>query len=87
MDNIKSNDDNINKILREVKSLILKSDHYSGDIETIDFIKDKLTEEQFEGYLIGNVIKYLSRYNSKNKSRKDLLKGFTYNLWLLQELS
>jgi len=36
--------------------------HYTvGGIETIDFIKAKLTPEEFIGYLKGNVIKYLSR--------------------------
>jgi len=41
--------------------------HYnSGDIETIDYIQDKLTAEQFEGYLAGNVMKYVSRYRHKN---------------------
>lgn len=82
---IKSNKGNINKILDDAKSLILKSDHYSGDIETIDFIRDKLTREQFEGYLMGNMIKYISRYNKKGKNYEDLLKVFTYNAWLLDE--
>jgi len=40
--------------------------HYkTGGIETIDFIKAKLTDEQFKGYLAGNVIKYLSRFEHK----------------------
>ena len=41
--------------------------HYTnGDIEVIDYIQDKLTKEQFEGYCIGNIIKYVSRYRHKN---------------------
>ena len=83
--NIKNKEGNINKILDDAKNLILRSDYYSGDIETIEFIKDKLTEEQFEGYLMGNMIKYVSRYNKKGKNYKDLLKAFTYNTWLLVE--
>lgn len=83
--NIKNKEGNINKILDDAKNLISRSDHYSGDIETIEFIKDKLTEEQFEGYLMGNMIKYVSRYNKKGKNYKDLLKAFTYNTWLLDE--
>ncbi|HHW91071.1 MAG TPA: DUF3310 domain-containing protein [Firmicutes bacterium] len=44
----------------------INPDHYkTGGIETIDFIKAKLTEEQFKGYLAGNVIKYLSRFEHK----------------------
>ncbi len=42
----------------------------TGGIETIDFIKAKLTEEQFKGYLAGNVIKYLSRFEHKVGGRK-----------------
>jgi len=36
--------------------------HYlTGGIETIDYIKAKLTAEEFKGYLRGNVLKYASR--------------------------
>lgn len=41
--------------------------HYtSGGIETIDYMRAKMTDEQFEGYLKGNIIKYVSRYEMKN---------------------
>lgn len=40
--------------------------HYLGKVEVIDYIEDKLTDEQFEGYLVGNVLKYISRYRKKN---------------------
>ena len=62
---------------------ILTSNHYSGDVETIYFIKDKLTRNQFEGYLIGNTIKYLSRYNSKGGEIKDIKKAVTYLTWMV----
>ena len=48
--------------------------HYVGKIEVIDYLEDKLTSEQFEGYLVGNVLKYLSRYRKKN-GLEDLKKG------------
>lgn len=51
--------------------------HYLGNVEVIDYIEDKLTSEQFEGYLVGNVIKYLSRYQKKN-GLEDLQKGRWY---------
>lgn len=45
----------------------INPDHYkTGGIEVIDFMKAKLGNEGFEGYLAGNVIKYISRYNHKN---------------------
>ena len=48
---------------------INKPVHYtsSSSIECIDAIKAALSTEQFEGWLRGNVIKYLWRYPHKNK--------------------
>jgi len=44
-----------------------KSSYYDvGGIETIEVIKAKLTPEQFQGYLLGNIIKYSCRANFKN---------------------
>lgn len=41
-------------------------DHYKvGGIETIEFIKAKLTFEEYQGYLKGNVLKYASRIGHK----------------------
>ena len=51
--------------------------HYMGKLEVIDYIEDKLTPEQFEGYLVGNVMKYMSRYQKKN-GLEDLKKGSWY---------
>lgn len=52
--------------------------HYTqGGIETVDYIKAKLTKEQFEGYCIGNVIKYVSRYRYKG-GVEDLKKARWY---------
>ncbi len=41
--------------------------HYKtgSDIECIDAIKAQLTDEEFKGYLKGNVIKYVWRENYK----------------------
>lgn len=81
----KNRTNKIENLLEDAKNLILNSKHYSGKIETIDYMKDKLTDEQFEGYLMGNVIKYLSRYNKKDKEYEDLNKAFTYLLWLMRD--
>ncbi|WP_446662974.1 DUF3310 domain-containing protein [Geobacillus sp. CCR] len=56
--------------------------HYTvGGIETYDFIAAKLTKEQLEGYLTGNIIKYISRYQYKN-GVEDLKKA----RWYLEKL-
>lgn len=55
----------------------MKKDYYNkGGIETIDFIKAKLTEEQYIGFCLGNVIKYASR----DKNSDDLAKASFYAL-------
>lgn len=52
--------------------------HYtSGKFETIDYIEDKLTSDQFEGYCVGNILKYMSRYRHKN-GVEDLQKAKWY---------
>ena len=41
--------------------------HYADTkIETIEYIEDKLTAEGYEGYLVGNIMKYISRYRKKS---------------------
>jgi hypothetical protein len=41
--------------------------HYtSGGIETIDYLEAKLSQDEFVGYLKGNILKYMSRANLKN---------------------
>jgi hypothetical protein len=53
--------------------------HYTaGGIETIDYIKAKLTPEEFIGYLKGNVIKYTSRAGRKDDIVQDLEKAQWY---------
>lgn len=52
--------------------------HYtSTKIETIAIIQDKLTPEAFEGFCVGNVLKYLTRYRQKN-GVEDLKKARWY---------
>lgn len=53
--------------------------HYtSGGVETIDFIQAKLTPEQFEGYLLGNTLKYLARFKKKGDATEDAKKARWY---------
>jgi len=67
----------------EISDNVNKPSHYLGKIETIDYIKDKLTPEQFEGYCIGNVHKYISRYKKKN-GLEDLKKAQVYLNWAIE---
>ena len=52
--------------------------HYTvGGIETIDYLRAKLSPEEFAGYCRGNVLKYLSRAPHKNGT-EDLKKARWY---------
>ena len=52
--------------------------HYNtGDIECIQAIQASMTTRQFQGYLKGNVIKYMWRYEYKNQ-QEDLAKAQWY---------
>lgn len=59
--------------------------HYTdGGVETIDFIKAKLTDEQFLGYCLGNAMKYVSRAGKKTADpTQDLRKA----VWYLKRLT
>lgn len=53
--------------------------HYdAGGLETIEVIRAKLTEEQFVGFLLGNIIKYSCRANWKGSMAKDIGKMSVY---------
>lgn len=68
------------------KENVSKNQHYNqGNIECIDYIKDNLTSDMYEGFLVGNVIKYISRYRYK-KGVEDLKKAEVYLKWLIKEL-
>lgn len=59
--------------------------HYkTGGIETIDYLKAKLTKDQFDGFLLGNVLKYTSRFQHKN-GIEDLKKAEWYLKKLIAE--
>ena len=62
--------------------------HYgTGKIECIDYIEDFLTEEEWIGYLRGNIAKYLHRWRYKS-GLQDLEKAAWYmdRLQLTQEV-
>ena len=66
---------------------IQKPFHYNqGSIETIDLIQGSVSSKEFEGYLKGNIIKYLSRYNYKDAPLDDLHKAEWYLEHLLKDI-
>ena len=65
--------------LDPVKSDAVNPDHYKvGGIETIDYLRAKLSPEEFAGYCRGNALKYLSRAGHKDDAAQDLAKARWY---------
>ena len=59
-------------------------DHYKrGGIEAIDYIQAKLTPDEFAGYCLGNMLKYLSRLGHKDEAAQEMRKAIWYGeRWL-----
>ena len=67
--------------MAEVESDAINPDHYkSGDIECIDAIKESMSSIAYKGYLKGNCMKYLWRYETKHldNPQQDLEKAQWY---------
>lgn len=56
----------------------INPNHYKqGQVECIDAIESSMSKDQFKGYLKGNIIKYMWRYENKGKV-EDLKKSQWY---------
>ena len=61
--------------------------HYTrGGIECIDAIKASMSLEAFRGFLQGNAMKYIWRYDAKGKPVEDLDKAMWYLTRLRNEI-
>lgn len=56
--------------------------HYAHGIEPIDYMRSRFTAEEMRGFLRGNALKYLSRYDRKG-GVEDLEKCQVYLDWLI----
>lgn len=66
-------------------SLIHRPKHYlAGGIETIDYIRAKLSQDELKGYYKGNILKYLSRATQKEAEAQDYEKALWYMRKLVQ---
>lgn len=66
------------------KDNVNRPSHYTfGKIECIDYIRDKMAPEEFQGFCMGNVLKYVSRHKHKN-GVEDLKKAEVYLKWLIE---
>ena len=66
---------------------VTQPDHYNkGAIEAIEAIKASMHPQEYKGYLKGNCLKYLWRYEYKN-GVEDLRKARVYLEWLINEVA
>lgn len=64
----------------------INPEHYKrGGIECVEAIKASMSDLEFQGYLKGNVLKYMWRFRHK-KGVEDLQKAEWYNKRLIDEL-
>ena len=68
----------------EEEDMVGAPKHYnSGNIECIEAIEESMSSVAFKGYLKGNCMKYLWRYDYKGKQVEDLQKA----QWYLSKLT
>ena len=73
--------------MKVIEDMVNSPPHYNQNgIECIDAIKASMSSTAFKGYLKGNVMKYIWRYENKNKL-EDLQKANVYLGWLIKEES
>lgn len=68
----------MNKLADDYNNVTRPYHYTQGDIECIDAIKASMTDEEFKGFLKGNSLKYLWRYENKNNPVEDLKKAKWY---------
>ena len=72
---------------RLLEDMVNSPNHYtSGSIECIDGIEASMSAEAFKGYCKGAALKYLWRYERKDKSLEDLKKAQWYLNKLIEEV-
>ena len=84
-----------NKLQEKYKAMVTEEvdvvnnpQHYNtGNIECIEAIQESMSVEGFKGYLKGNTMKYLWRYDYKGKASEDLQKAGWYLNKLIKEVS
>jgi len=60
----------------------INPEHYKSDIECIDAIRAQLTDDEWRGFLRGQVAKYCWRMGRKGSALEDAEKLHWYASWL-----
>lgn len=63
---------------------VANQSHYKNQgIEPIDYMKTNFTQDEYRGFLMGNIHKYMARHKDKN-GLEDLKKAQVYLGWLIK---
>ncbi len=58
--------------------------YYESTIEPIEYMAANFSDDEYRGFLKGNILKYISRAGKKGKSIYDLRKAEQYLRWLIE---
>ncbi len=65
----------------------INPDHYKqGGIETIEYMKAKMSKDEFYGYIKGNALKYISREGLKSEKIIDKIDDCKKAIWYLEQM-
>ena len=65
----------------------INPDHYkTGGIETIEYIRAKMSKEEFYGYIKGNAMKYISRVDKKSDKLLDKIDDLKKAQWYIERM-
>ena len=73
--------------VNEENDVVNNPEHYTfGGIETVDYLRAKLTKEEFVGWCRGNALKYLSRAGHKDEEIQEYRKAAKYIEWIIDAM-
>jgi hypothetical protein len=65
----------------------INPDHYKhGGIETIEYIKAKMSPQEYYGYIKGNALKYISREGLKSEKIMDKIDDLKKSIWYIEKM-
>lgn len=75
------------KIVKNTDPVNRPTHYTTGQHEVIDILEDKLTRDEFKGFLKGNILKYIFRSDKKENEIEDLKKAQWYLNRLIEKPS
>lgn len=62
-----------------MEDIVCSPEHYRKfKHQPVEVMKERMTADQYEGFLWGNAMKYIMRYGQKDSKLQEVLKAITY---------